>query len=121
MPTAVDVARQEIANKLGEYAPQHEGLRDFARLNIHPDTKLQVDALIAQYDRRTALLEAAEVALKALVDDGHPELAVRDVREVVYADLAENKTTIDAALLRFAPKAEASSLSFTEGPAESKV
>jgi len=100
--TAVEAAIVEITEKLAEFAPQHEGLRDFTRLNLKEATQAEVAASLALYDTRVALLLAAKAACEALMADGHPDIAVREISGEAYADLTENDTTVHAAYSRFA-------------------
>jgi hypothetical protein len=102
MITAVAAGLAEIVSTLATIQPQHEGLRDFGRLNLKPATQVEVTASLEQYDRRVHLLAVAQAALEALLDDGYPELAPREVAETALKDLQENARTIDAALQQFA-------------------
>lgn len=101
MATAVDQAIIEIRAVLAQIALEHEGLRDDARLNLKPETMEEVNAEIVIYDRRVGLLKAALAANEALVEDGYPELSVRQVSEIVLEDLQENAASIAAALKKF--------------------
>jgi hypothetical protein len=101
MATAVEAAIAEIDAALVVFAPQHEGLRDFARLNLQPETLTQVNALITKFDQRVAALTAARVGLITLMDHGHPTLPVSEVTALVLADLQAQMTTIEAALPLF--------------------
>lgn len=116
---AVEQAILEIKAKLAELAPQHEGLRDYARLNLKPETLEQVNLSIAQYDARVGLLMAALAALEALAADGHPELPAREVEQLVLDDLLENAATIEAALGKF-ELAKASTLGLDDDAPEEK-
>lgn len=99
--SAVDTAITELQIGLTDLAPTHEGLRDFSRLNLRPETQADVQASIQVYDRRTGLMNAALDALTRLVADGYPALAISEVGPAVLADLEANKATIDAALGQF--------------------
>jgi hypothetical protein len=120
MATAVDAAIIEIKAAIAAITPQLEGLRDFSRLNLEPGTQEEVQKSITIYDRRFALLTAAENSLETLVIDGYPDVPVSQVEESVFADLSENASTIEAALKQFTAAPLASSLSFTTGPVETK-
>lgn len=119
METAVDRAIVEIQEKLATFGPQLEGLRDYARLNLKAETQEEVGRSIAIYERRTSLLNTAQGALKSLVDDGHPDLPVREVQQLVFEDLKANAATIEAALAQFASN-EATSMTLGAEPAEPK-
>jgi len=110
----VDEAISEITSALTDIAPKHEGLRDFSRLNLHPDTMQAVQAAIGQYDRRVALLQDAKEKLVNLRNDGYPELDIPEVTEAVLTDLKENEATIEAALKQFHPET-ASTLGLSSG------
>lgn len=97
-----DEALREIEETLATMAPRHEGFRDYARLNLEPETLDAVHGAIATYDRRTALLEQAHHALTALIVDGHPTLDMQEVSQAVLRDLQANEDTIKAALSQFA-------------------
>jgi len=111
----VDEAIAEIDTALADMAPIHEGLRDYYLLDIHPDTKISVSAAIDLYDRRLSLLTTSRTALTNLVSDGYPVLVIPPVVAEVYADLQQNKATIDAALAKFAPIDEAATLAIVPG------
>jgi len=118
--TKVEEAMQEIADEIATFEPEAEGLDDDLRLNIHEDTRVDVATLRAEYTERLALLHAAHTALTNLMLNGHPGIDSRGVNEAVYADLQENKRTIDAALAKFHVVATASSLGLTAGGTEQK-
>jgi len=111
----------EIDAALAALAPQHEGLRDYDRLNLIPEAHAVVQTAINAYDVRVLKLEQAKQALEALVGDGHPEMPARDVVQTVYADLQANKQTIDAALGIFhAVPDPATGFTFASGSPEPK-
>jgi hypothetical protein len=105
MATAVEQAIAEIDERLATFAPQHEGLRDYALLNIQPHTLEAVRTMITQYDERVALLNRAKDALQALMTDGHPDIPIQDIDASALDDLKENAKTIEAALTRFGSNA----------------
>lgn len=119
MATSVDAAIIEIADKLATLEPQLEGLRDFERLNLLPDTHAVVIDSINQYTRREMLMLAAQSALAALVADGYPVLDAREIIQAAYADLTGNAATIEAALAQFKPIV-AANLRITAGTTELK-
>lgn len=115
----VQEALNEIRNTLNNIAKEHEGLRDFARLNLQPETLAKVQELLNIYDARVALLIAAFNALEALINHGHPNLDVFEVVQSVFNDLKNNNDTIDAAFAKFKPIV-AGSLNLTAGIIERK-
>lgn len=117
--SAVDTAISEITTTLTTLAPQHEGLRDYARLNIEEATRREVTDALEDYDRRKQLLESAKAANQALVADGHPDLPLREISASALADLQNQLDTITAARGLFASNA-ATTLGLTAGTAEPK-
>ena len=118
MSAATD-ALTEIVAAQAAIAPAHEGLRDYARINLQTPAATEVKAAIAVFDKRAAKLEAARLALAALVEDGHPAIAPRTVSEAVLGNLRANNATIAAALALFRPEG-AAGLALTGGPPEAK-
>lgn len=118
--TAVEQALVEVADRLEALAPKLEGLRDFQRLNLAPHTLEEVTQSIGDYSRRVDLLAASQKALQALMDDGHPDIPVREIDASSLADLKANKDTIDAALAGFASNA-AVTVGLTAGKVEPKT
>ena len=119
MDTVVPAALTEIRAKLAEIPPQHEGLRDFARLNLKPETRQEVGVSLDQYDRRVRALTAAQTALEQLVADGYPDLLPRKVSDLVLQDLQDNEATIAAALKQFISNAP-TTLNLAAGAVETK-
>lgn len=117
--SAVGAAIVEIAETLDLIAPQHEGLRDYSRLNIQEATRREIMDALEDYERRRVLLEAAKAANQALVDDGHPDLPQREVSASALADLQDQLDTITAARALFQSNA-ATGLGLTAGQAEPK-
>ena len=99
--TKVDEAIVEIEAALAAMAPEHEGLRDFARLNLEPATLATVQSFTAAYDKRFAALTAALTKCRLLIEDGYPELALREIADSEFKDLQANAATIEAALAKF--------------------
>lgn len=120
MATKVEEAIAEIDDLLARFAPQHEGLRDFARLNLGERTQEWVRQSIIHYDRRILALTNAREGLVALMADGHPDLPVVEIDPISLADLQANAATIEAALTRFASNA-ATTLSLKGGTVASKT
>lgn len=118
--TAVEAAIVEIADKLAQFAPEHEGLRDFTRLDLKPETQAEVAASLANYDRRVGLLETAKAACEALMADGHPDLPVREIPASAFEDIAANHNTVMAAYARFSPAPEAATITVVPGQPEDK-
>lgn len=117
---ALEDLKAEMTAAQATLIPIIEGLEDFNRLDIKPETKAIVTAFLAEAKKRQTLLTNAQASLDSLVTDNYPNLDVRVVNEAVYADLAAQKTTIDAALGKFTPKAEVSTVTVVPGTPEPK-
>lgn len=115
----VQAALTEINAALEDQSAAHEGLRDYAKLEMSDKASRDIDAAIEDYDRRKQLLETAKTALDALVEDGYPDLNVREVSESSLKEMSEQQRTITAALGRFASNA-ATGLELANGEPERK-
>ncbi len=115
MATAVEAAIAEIDAALGVFAPQQEGLRDFARLNLQPETAAEVIELTVAVDARIAALHVAKDALGALMGNGHPTVSITDVTERVFADLEAQQDTMAAAMGLFRAQPDAAALGLGAG------
>ena len=118
MPLPVAAWIAALTAELEDIEPKHEGLRDWARLNLKPETGAEVRALIDDYDRCVGLLTALRAALEALVAAGYPILRVREISPEALADLEANKRTIEAAFTQFV--AAATTLGLAAGAIEAK-
>ena len=119
MATQVEAALDELREALAALAPQLEGLRDYAKLELTSATAKEVATGIKEYDRRNKLMNAAVDALTVLMNDGYPDMAIRQVTGDVLAELEGNALTIAAALSRFESN-QATSLGPTIGKVEPK-
>lgn len=118
--TRVEEAIAEIKAALESMALAHEGLRDFARLNVAPGTLSAVQAGIEQYDLRKTLLEGALRGAEALVANGYPTLDLPSVTVSALTDLQNNAASISAALAQFEAM-PAVDLNLSAGQAEPKL
>ncbi len=100
--------------------PQIEGLHDFARLNIKPETATTVQEVTVDYERRLSVINNALDALGKLEEDKYPETPKEEVLSDVYKDLSDNVSTIQAAFAKFAIKDEAVTAEITPGTPEEK-
>lgn len=100
--------------------PQIEGLHDFARLNIKPETLAKVQEATVDFERRHGLVVAALAALAALETDKYPDVPQREVLKVVYDDLSQNVFTIQAAFAKFLSEEEATVAEIIPGTPEKK-
>lgn len=95
--------------------PQIEGLHDFARLNLHPETLAAVNQAIVDFERRRDLQVAALAALANLSGDNYPDVPERAVIQDVYEDLKDNVSTIEAAFSKFEEIGQATTVTITAG------
>lgn len=116
----VDDALVEIQETLDVLAPQMEGLKDFARLNLQPGTREVVNAAIQVYERRITLLTDSRVMLQRVATDGHPEMAIREVDFSALEDLRANAATIEAALSTFTKRVVATGMDLSAGETQHK-
>ena len=64
------------------------------RLNLEPQTRPPVESMLAAYERRDALLRTSRAALVELLDDGHPDIPVREIDTAAWSDLFSSFSTI---------------------------
>lgn len=116
MPSqALDTLQAELEAAQVALKPIIEGLEDYNRLNILPETKQIVQTTMSDAKKRQGLLDAAVKALADLEANNYPNLDTRIVTVAVYEDLAGQKKTIDAALGKFAPAEEAQTATIVPG------
>ena len=116
MPSeALDAMQAELEAARATLLPIIEGLEDYNRLNIKPETKTIVQENMTKAKKRLTLIDASLKALQDLEDSGYPALDTQIVSVTVYTDLAEQKATIDAALGKFAPAEEAQTATIVPG------
>lgn len=120
MATKVEEAIAEIEERQATFAPEHEGLRDYAALNLHDESRTPVNESVLAYDHRRDLLNVAKAALEALMADGHPDIPAKEVTKAVFEDLQTNAATIEAALKKFR-LAQASTLTIKPGTPEDQT
>lgn len=99
--SAVDDAIAELDALLDVLGPQYEGLKDYARLNLQPDSMAAVQVALVVYDRRVGLVATTRDMLVKLRTDGYPTITLPQVSPTVYADLQAQEATITAALGQF--------------------
>lgn len=103
----VDEAITEIEAAIEELQLPFEGLRDFERLNLQPETTTEVREARVQYTTRLNKLNQALNYLNELVNDGYPTLEIPNVSISVKEDLKAQHESISAALGKFKTEAAA--------------
>lgn len=111
----LDQLTQELTQAKAILEPQIEGLHDFSRLNLKPETQAAVATATTDFQRRLDLINAALTALGDLGKDGYPTVPKRDVIQDVFDDLQSNVKTIEAAFAEFEPIGEATQVIITPG------
>jgi len=101
---AIDTLATEVQAATLPVAAVLEGLEDYLSLDLRADTRAEVDALLAEYQRRRDLLGAlthalatTRAAIESLLADGHPTLPRREVAPEVLVDLDGNLVSLSAA------------------------
>jgi len=112
--------RDELLEAKRVITPQIEGLHDFARLNLHPDTAAIIEQAIVDFERRLGLINVALDALDGLTNDNYPNMDVRPVLDTIYSDLQDNVSTIEAAFAKFEPEHEARTVTISADTPEPK-
>jgi hypothetical protein len=111
----LDELKAELLAAKASIEPQIEGLHDFARLNLKPETLAIVQAATVDFERRLSLIVATLTALDNLAADKYPDLPPREVAQAVFFDLKDNVSTIEAAFAKF-DALEATQVVINAGP-----
>ena len=112
--------KAEVAAQQEEIKPIIEGLEDYNRLNIAPETQQIVQTALADLKKRQQLLANSMKAITDLEGNNYPDLPTKIVTVAIYEDLAAQKKTIEAALGKFAPAEEATSATIVAGEPQPK-
>lgn len=124
MATKVEEAGYEIEDLLAQFAPQLEGLRDLAMLNMSPLAKEEVTQSIKRYERRVKLLLDAKAKQADLLADGHPVMPSTPIDPAALASIRENAETVRLATATFIsnalPEGAATQLNLQAGAVEKK-
>lgn len=124
MATKVEEAGYEIDDLLKQFAPQLEGLKDLAMLNMSPLAKEEVTQSIKRYERRVKLLGETKDKLAAVLADGHPNMPPTAIDPAALTSIRENAETVRIASATFIsnalPEGQASQLNMAAGPVEKK-
>jgi hypothetical protein len=98
---------EELQDALEVMAPRKEGMLDFLRLNIKPETRDEVDRQQKFYSDQMLLVQNAIAALQTLTNAKYPDLPKEPVSQAVYDDLATQINTVSRAIEQFEAPAEA--------------
>lgn len=124
MDTAgIDSLATEVQAATLPVAATLEGLEDYLNLDLGADTQAEVTALLGDYQRRRDLLGAlahslatTRAAIEAVLADGHPTLATREVAPEVLVDLDANLVSLSAAHGSFSARALTTDGAIAIGP-----
>lgn len=117
--TSIGSAIAELQEAVATIEPVIAGDVDLSKIGLDGDTAQAVNAAIVDFQRRLKLLVGAVAALQALVDDGYPNLANREVSVVTLKVLQDELARIEAALAKFESN-EATSVQVTADPPQLK-
>lgn len=99
--SAIETAREEVNARAAALLPVQEGLRDFARLDLQPETRAAVEDALRACDLLVAAMESFVAASDALLTLGYPDFPRRDVSDAALADLQQQLETLAAARAAF--------------------
>lgn len=105
-----------------------EGLQhDLEQQDLLPDERAEVEALLADYQRRENLMLVADQlasgtfdAVAALLADGYPALPEREISEAAFEALDQNRRSIELAQAQFRRRAITTEGESVVGPEEPK-
>lgn len=110
---ALEALRAELLAARPPLAAIAEGLRhDLEQQDLPPEARTEVEALLADYERRESLMLALDAhasgtfdAVAAVLSDGYPNLPVRDIDPAAFEALDQNRRSIELAQAQFRPRA----------------
>jgi hypothetical protein len=103
-----------------------EGLaHDLEQKDLEPRDRIEVEALLADYQRRISLMQTVDArasgtfdAVTALLSDGYPALPEREIDPGTFEALDQNRRSIELAQRQFRPRAITTEGTSTVGPEE---
>lgn len=103
-----------------------EGLaHDLEQQDLPPEARGEVQGLLADFQRRLALMQTLDAhasatsdAVAALLADGYPALPEREVDPGTFEALDQNRRTIELAQAQFRPRAVTTEGTSQVGPEE---
>jgi hypothetical protein len=109
----LEALRAELVKERAPLASIIEGLHhDLKQEDLSPDDRTQVQELLEDYVRRESLMDTTDAralatfdAVTALLQDGYPELPVREIDPETWDALEQNRKTIELALAQFRRRA----------------
>jgi hypothetical protein len=122
----LEALRAELLLTRPPLAAIAEGLRhDLEQQDLEPRDRAEVEALLADYQRREALMQTVDArasgtfdAVSALLADGYPALPEREIDPGTFEALNQNYRVIELALAQFRPRAITTEGTSTVGPEE---
>lgn len=121
---ALEALRAELQAARPPLAGIMEGLvHDLEHKDLEARDRTEVEALLADYQRRENLMQALDAhasgtfdAVGALLADGYPDLPVREIDAAAFEALDQNRRSIELAQAQFRPRAITVSGTSTVGP-----
>jgi hypothetical protein len=122
----LEALRAELLEARPPLAGIMEGLQhDLGQLDLPPEVRAEVEALLADYLRRESLMQTADArasgtfdAVTALLQDGYPDLPVRDINPDTFDALDQNRRSIELAQAQFRRREVTTEGTSTVGPEE---
>lgn len=109
---AIELALVELRTRMVFMAPIHEGLRDYASLNLTPTAMEVIHKQLRKYDEMLAAMQAAEAALKILLALHYPDLSPVSVPKAELDDIQNQVDTLTAARAQFKSLAVSGTIEF---------
>jgi len=121
MPTSdnLENLKAELIAARDTILPQIEGLEDFRSLDLKAATLTKVEQTLEDFANRRNLIADTLRAIEGLENDDFPNMPDVSVDQTVYADLKENRDTIEAAFNKFTSEM-AATLGVSVGTPETK-
>jgi hypothetical protein len=124
----LEALRAELLLARPPLAGIKEGLEhDLEQQDLPPEGRAEVEALLADYQRRESLMQALDAhasgtfdAVSALLADGYPSLPEREISEATFEALDQNRRSIELAQAQFRTRAITTEGTSHVGPEEPK-
>jgi len=123
----IDELRTEITAALAAVFPSIRGMQDLEKVSLSPEAITSIHEELGDHLRRKdslvavlTILDALELALKNLKEDGYPNLPKREVTAEVFTELQVQRDDIDAAIAEFIERSRAATMTISLGQATKK-
>jgi|SRR5215831_2488593 len=117
MATATEAARAEQRAAMAAIEPMIAGLVNYLRIDLTPETRAKVQALLDEYNSRHAALDTAQRGNDGLLGNlGYPDVPKSTVIADIFANLQQELAETQAAFGQFLSESEATAAQVTIGP-----